>query len=247
MKQFLKVFLFVQFICFSAFAQVDTINSANHSLNLKNLKESSNKYLVYYTDSNYNIKGADIWERSQSFTNFHNKPAVEFRWKWFRRDSLFAQVVNICDRNSLVPLFHKAVYLGKGTIAFDFKDGKMIPSDTVANNAFLKKEPLPLGIPVISWEQDLETYALLPIKRVGQQFDIAFFDPNEKAPSYHRYVVVGHEPLTISNDTQVTCWLLKIDYSPTANAVFWLSEKSGQVLKMKEKFGQNYRFKVLLF
>lgn len=40
----------------------------------------------------------------------------------------------------------------------------MQPSDTVKNNDAIKKGPVKLDIPVISWEQDLETYALLPIK-----------------------------------------------------------------------------------
>ena len=248
MKPIIAIFIITILFNQKSSAQIDTINAQNHSLQISKLKEGTANYLVYFTDSLYNLQGSgDIWKRSIHFGSRNDQPIVEFDWKWFRCDSLLAEVKNICDRKTLAPVFHKAVYPGKGVIAYDFKDATMIPSDTVSNNAVAKKAPLTLTIPVISWEEDLETYPLLPIDKVGQQFDIAFFDPSEKAATYHRYVVTGKEDLQLNEDTKVPCWLLRIDYSKNAYAIFWLTEKSKEVIKMKEYFNGKYRFKVKLF
>ncbi len=232
----------------STTAQIDTINANNHTLQTKKLKPGESSYVVYFTDSLFNLSSSvDIWKRRVHFTTFNNKPVVEFDWAWYRCDSILAQVKNICDRNTLAPIFHKAIYPGKGIIAYNFTDSFMVASDTVSNNAVLKKPKVLLDIPVLSWEQDLETYPLLPINKTGQKFDIAFFDPNEKAPTYHRYEVIGKENLQLNNDTRSSCWLLKIEYSKDAYAVFWLTEKSKDVIKMKEYFNGKYRFKVKLY
>jgi hypothetical protein len=161
MKPILAFFIITILLNQPSSAQVDTINAQNHSLQISKLKEGTTNYLVYFTDSLYNLQGsADIWKRSIHFGSREDQPIVEFDWKWFRCDSLLADVKNICDRNTLAPVFHKAVYPGKGVIAYDFKNGKMIPSDTVANNAVVNKAGVPLDLPVISWEEDLETYPL---------------------------------------------------------------------------------------
>lgn len=248
MKAIFTITIAVFFAAKTTSAQVDTINANNNSLQTSKLKEQVNTYLVYFTDSLFNLKTTgDIWERRVLFTTRNNQPVVVFDWNWYRHDSLLATVKNICNRTTLAPIFHKAVYPGKGIIAYDYKDGFMIPSDTVKNNAVLQKPKVALDFPVISWEEDLETYPLLPINKIGQKFDIAFFDPNENAATYHRYTVIAKEKLELNNDLNVDCWLLKINYSKDSYAIFWLTEKSKEVIKMKEYFNGNYRFKVKLF
>ncbi|MFD2633704.1 hypothetical protein [Pedobacter mendelii] len=156
-------------------AQVDTINAENHKLILNNLKEGKSSYLVYMTDSLESKRTVgDIWERTISFGEKNKNDVVEFGWKWIHNDSLFASIINICDRKTLAPIYHYASYKRRGIFAYDYKNGFMQPADTVKNNEAIKKAPVKLDIPIISWEQDLETYPLLPIKRVGQQFDISF-------------------------------------------------------------------------
>src|SRR5580698_10203230 len=172
----------------SLFAQPDTINAADHKLLVNDLHEGKNVYLVYFTDSLFKRKGSgDIWERSVHFEKRNGQDVVNFYWEWLRGDSLLGTITNICDRKTLAPIFHKAEYKKRGIYSYDFRENEMIADDTVANNQAQKNASVKLNIPVISWEEDLETYPLLPIKKIGQQFDIAFFDPNEKAPSYHRY------------------------------------------------------------
>lgn len=236
----------IALISVSVKAQVDTVNAANHKLQLQNLKAGATDYLVYFVDSASGKRtNGDLWQRKIQFVTFQNQPAVQFTWNWLRADTVFANIVNICDKQTLAPVYRYGNYKGRGIAAFDYHKDEMLPSDTVANNNLgMKKGKTPLTISVISWELDLETYPLLPIKRVGQKFDIAFFDPNEKAPAYHRYEVAGKEELVLNSDVKINCWLLKINYASGSNATFWLAEKSKEVVKMKEYFNGKYRIKV---
>ncbi len=245
MKKILFTLTAVFALCFGAVAQVDTINAKNNKLQLKNLKEGVVNYLVYMSDTSLNKRQVgDIWERKTKFNTLNGRSVVTFDWKWLHADTLLATVVNICDAKTLAPIYHYADYKGRGIIAYDYTEGWMVPTDSVKNNMAIKKGKVQLPIPVISWEQDLETYATLPINKVGQKFDVSFFDPNEKAPSYHRYEVVGKEDLPLNSDVKVKCWVLKINYTADSWAMFWLTEKSKEVIKMKEYFRGKYRFKV---
>jgi len=233
--------LFMNFV----HAQIDTINAANKTLLVSKLKPSKSTYLVYTTDSVENKRNVgDIWERIIRFSKRNSTNVVEFDWKWLHNDSLFAHIVSICDAKTLSPIYHYADYKSRGVYAFDYHDGFMIPSDTIKNNLAKKKGKTKLDLPVISWEEDLELLPLLPIRYTGQKFDIAFFDPNEKMASYHRYEVVGQEKLQLNSDISVKCWLVKIDYAPGSYAQFWLSNFSKEVLKMKEFYNGSYRVKV---
>jgi hypothetical protein len=48
----------------------------------------------------------------------------------------------------------------------------------------------------------------------------------------------------LNADITTKCWLLKINYSKDSYAIFWLTEKSKEVIKMKEYYKGNYRIKV---
>jgi len=225
--------------------QIDTINAKNNKLVMANLKPVKNSYLVYMTDSLETKRTiGDIWERTITFRKQNQQDVVVFDWKWLHNDSLYATIMNVCDRKTLAPIYRYGSYKNKGVMAYNFKEGVMVPSDTVKDNLAIKRGAIRLDIPVISWEQDLETYSLLPITKVGQQFDISFFDPNEKAASYHRYVVIGKEALSLNKDVKINCWLLKINYTNDSYATFWLTEKSKEVIKMKEYYKGKFRVKV---
>lgn len=245
MKTFLLLILIFFAFHNNGVAQVDTIHAKNNKLQLKNLKVGTVDYLVYFVDSATNKRTVgDLWQRKTQLVNFKGQQAIAFTWNWVRHDTLSATVINICDLKTMAPIYRNGNYRGRGVLAYDFKDQLMVPSDTVANNLAIKKGNTALTIPVLSWELDLETYPLLPIKKVGQQFDISFFDPNEKAPTYHRYEVVGKEELQLNSDVKVNCWMLKVNYGRGSHATFWLAEKSKEVVKMKEYFNGKYRFKV---
>ncbi|MDQ8054060.1 MAG: hypothetical protein REI78_13585 [Pedobacter sp.] len=231
-----------------ASAQVDTIHAQNHKLQLQNLKFGKVDYLVYFVDSVTQKRTVgDIWQRKTELATFQGRPTIKFTWDCLRNDTTFMAIVNYCDNKTLAPIYHYANYKGRGVVAFDYRNGMMVPSDTIKNNLGVKKGNTALTIPVISWEQDLETYALLPIKKVGQKFDIAFFDPNEKVPTYHRYEVAGKEDLVLNGDVKIKCWLLTINYGRGSHATFWLTENTKEVVKMKEYFNGKYRIKVRQF
>jgi hypothetical protein len=214
---------------------------------ISDLKEQKTSYLVYFTDSvlKYQTTG-DIWERTTHFSKRNDQDVAEFDWQWFRHDSLLAHIFIICDKKTMAPICSKAEYRN-GIYAFDYRDGKMTGSDTVSNNKARSLPAIPLTIPVISWELDMEMYSLLPVRRIGQVFEIAFFDPSEKQTTYHRYTITGKENLKLNNDTTVPCWTLKINYDEKNYAVFWLTEKMKEVIKMKEYYNGSYRFKIRLF
>lgn len=245
MKRKLPLALLLLVLSIGVNAQVDTINAKNNKLLRQNLKEGTSNYLVYMTDSLLAKRSiGDIWKRTTKFTTFHQQPVIEFKWEWLHADTVLANIINICDGKTLAPIYRYGNYKGRGIFAYDYKDGFMLPTDTVKNNMAIKKGKVQLSIPIISWELDLETYALLPIKKVGQKFDISFFDPNEVKPSYHRYEVVGRENLVLNSEVKVKCWLLKINYTPDSYATFWLTEKNKEVVKMQEYFKGKYRIKV---
>jgi hypothetical protein len=232
-------------LVFVANAQVDTINAANNKLQLKNLREGKSIYAVYMSDTLLNKRNVGgIWERTTTLKTLNNKSVIEFKWRNLFGDTLHSTITNICDAKTLAPIYHFTDNKSRGVKAYNFIDGFMVPTDSVKNNKAIERGKVALSIPIISWELDLETYPLLPIKKVGQKFDISFFDPNEKEPKYHRYEVIGKEDLQLNNDTKVKCWLLKINYTKDSYATFWLTEKSKDVIKMQEYYKGGYRFKV---
>ncbi|KAF0139971.1 MAG: hypothetical protein FD122_2872 [Stygiobacter sp.] len=254
---FLAIFTFFLAVV-NAQSKVDTINSSNNELLTSKLTEFSKEYLVYRADSTKSRKNiGDIWKREAKFSKFNNKEAVEFTWKWFTKDgALYKTVTNICDRKTLAPLHHLAVTnkigdprydRSAGTKSFGYSKDEMYPDKNVADNSVLGSNPVKLNIPILSWEIDLETLPLLPIKKVGQKFAVSFFDPSEKEAGYHLYEVTGKGKLKLNNDTQINCWLLKINYDEKNYALFWLSEKSGEVIKMEEQYNSVFRFKVLQY
>jgi hypothetical protein len=66
------------------------------------------------------------------------------------------------------------------------------------------------------------------------------------APAYYNYTVSGSETIKGTDGKMTDCWLLKINYTETSWAIFWISKKTKEVLKMQEYFNGNYRYKVKL-
>ena len=256
-----KIFLTLILVNLSplyAQTDIDTINSINNKLIVSSIKESKKEYLVYLTDKNKNRKNiGDIWKRTTKFSNLNGKENIEFGWEWYIKDGiLYKTVTNLCDAKTLAPIYHKAVYNTTGDSrydrelgikAYDFIDNKMMPSDSVKDNIVAGKESVNLDIPTLSWELDLETFELLPIKSVGQKFAISFFDPSENKPDYHLYEVTGKELLKLNLDTVIECWILCIKYDESNYAKFWLTQNSHEVIKMEEYFNGFFRIKELLF
>lgn len=253
----LSAFIFIG-IFLSAQQKTEIINAENGKLLVSDLKEGTKDYIVYFTDSTKQKRSnGDLWRRITKFKKMNGKDVIEFTWQAYVNGKLYSETKNISDRKTLAPVFHKTVFkkIGderydkwEGVEAYDFTSKKMVPTDSIANNNAKKLGEKTISIPIINWEQDLETYPLLPIKKVGQVFDIAFFDPNEKETKYHRYEVIGKENLKLNEETAVPCWILmNNEGKKDSYSKFWLSEKTKEVLKMEELFRGRYRFKVLQY
>lgn len=219
---------------------IDTINSQNYRLDTSLLKDANNTYLVYFTDSTKTNKigPENLWERSVKKGKYDSKDVYKFEWKWITNNEVVKQTSNICDALTLAPISHSSIdKTPNGNIvkAYKFENGFMIKDKNEINNSVNDDFKLKINIPVLNWELDIETYPLLPIKMVGQIFEISFFDVNQHEPKYQRYEVIGEETLRIPNDKKMSCWLLKINYDDKNSAIFWLSKKNGEMIKCEEK------------
>ena len=230
-------------------AQVDTINTANHKLNTSIMKEGKSSYAVYFEDSLGNrISSADIWDRTIHFsTNAEGKSIYQFEWNWYKKDTLIAHVVATGDRTTLEPLTHKAEYVRRPSLSFAFANNMVsVPADaqrTAADSAF----KVLLAPPAFEFPMDLEIFPLLPFKKTGQQFAIAFYEPGTKNSDYYRLTVTGKDNLLLPGGPKVPCWVLRIDYAPGSYASFWITDQTKEVVKMQEYYKGRYRYKVKLY
>lgn len=242
--------LLVLLISSLAQAQVDTINTATLKLNLAAFKDSKRSYAVFFEDSTgKRLTSADIWDRTIRLSQTPSGQKIyEFDWKWFQKDSLLGHVTATGQLPSLAPFAHKADYAKRGKLSTIFSGNNVtvsMPSRKTGKDTTFN---VTLKQPAFEFPMDLEILPLLPIKKVGQQFAVAFYEPGTPAASYYRLTVTGKEDLPVGGSTKINCWLLKIDYGrPDAHATFWISDQSREVVKMREYFRGRYRYKVKLF
>ena len=148
------------------------------------------------------------------------------------------------NATDFAPIYHYTK-MTRGIEAFDFHSDKLIGSDSITNNS--KKDfNLALKKPFLNWELDMETFPLLDLKE-GKRFAINFYHPGGKGePKLYEYKVVGSEVLKTIESGNVDCWKLRIDYDEKTWAIFYISKKGREMLKMEEDFGTGVRYKVKL-
>jgi hypothetical protein len=228
-------------------AQVDTIRLTQNDLVTSALKEGLHQYLVYFENPKKGrITGSFVWNRQVNFKIHNGSDVIEITQHWFGSDTTSNRYVySISLRKNFAPLYHYTKS-SRGIEAFDFEERKITGSDTVNGNAKKDLEVF-LPQPTLNWEDDLEIFSTLPIKKVGQRFIMNFYHPGGRsAPAYYEYAVTGSEKIKTIEDRTIDCWQLKINYGPQGWAIFWIGKKSHEVLKMQEFFGTGYRYKVRL-
>lgn len=224
---------------------LDTVTTQNNKILVKNITPIKHSYAVFFTDSTgKRITSADIWDREIRRTkNSMGKDVVEFEWSWWRKDSLLLQTKGICAYPSLELLeYSKAPTLSvkneNGTLSV--KTQTRAKTDTAFSTSFDGK--------AFTFPMDLEIFGLLPMKSVGQKFSVPFYEPGSPSHKYYTCTVVGKERLVLQENVGIECWMLQIDYGQFgAYATFWISQNSGEVLKMQEFFRGMYRYKIKLF
>lgn len=226
-------------------AQIDTINILKNDLITSNLKPGLHQYLVYFENpAKKRIGNSSIWNRQVNFKNVNGRDVIEVEQFWYMTDTLFNRYVySLSDKKTFAPIFHKTKGRN-GVEAFDFDQQTISGSDSVENNT--KKDlDVPQTVKTLNWELDLEIFSTLPIKKEGQRFVINFYHPGGRTnPKYYEYAIIGSEKLAAVNETSVDCWKMKINYTETDWAIFWISKKSKEILKMQEQFRGGYRYKV---
>lgn len=242
----LNTIIILLLVSFSVKAQVDTVYNLNSKLIKKYLKPSSNQYLVFIQrKGDPRQTYTYIWSRDVKFVNKKGKDLVEIEQKWYASDTTRNRYVySLMNANDFSPVYHYTT-LNKSIEAFDFYDDKIKGSDSIASNT--KKDfNLALVHPMLNWELDLETFPLLDLK-AGKRFAINFYHPGAKGePKLYEYKVVGEENLGVIEGGTVACWKLRIDYSEKSWAIFYISKKGREVLRMDEDFGGGVRYKVKL-
>lgn len=231
---------------FALSAQVDTIYQLDSKLIKKHLKPSSNQYLVFIQrKGDPRQTYTYIWSRDVKFANKNGKELIEIDQKWYASDTARVRYVySVMNANDFSPVYHYTK-MGKSIEAYDFYPDKINGSDSVDNNA--KKDfELALKKPMLNWELDLETFPLLDLKS-GKRFAINFYHPGGKTePKLYEYRVIGEENITVLSGETVSCWKLRIDYDAKSFAIFYISKKGREVLRMDEDFGGGVRYKVRL-
>lgn len=229
-----------------SFAQTDTLYQLDSKLIKKYLKPSSNQYLVFIQRKGDPRQAFTyIWSRDVKFVNKNGKELIAIDQKWYASDTARVRYVySLMNANDFSPFYHYTK-MGKSVEAYDFYSDRIKGSDSVANNS--KKDfTLALDHPQLNWELDLETFPLLDLK-AGKSFAINFYHPGGKTePKIYVYKVVGEETLNVIEGASVPCWKLRIDYDARSYAIFYISKKGREVLRMDEDFGGGVRYKVKL-
>ncbi|HEY9045754.1 MAG TPA: hypothetical protein VIN08_07645 [Ohtaekwangia sp.] len=232
----------------SAVAQVDTINTKNLKLNMAAFREGKSSYAVFFEDSlGRRLGSAALWDRSVRISQQAGKKIYHFDWNWYQKDSLMAHVEATGELPSLTPLTHYASYKKRGKFTYSFRNNVVTIPDSSRHTKRDSTFSVTLNPPAFEFPMDLEIFPLLPFKKIGQKFAIAFYEPGTPKSDYYLLTVTGKEDLALNNSVKVPCWLLRIDYAPGAYATFWIADKSREVLKMREYFRGRYRTKVRLY
>lgn len=243
MKKLCLVFLLLPLF---ANAQSDTIYHLDSKLIRKYLKPSSNQYLVFIQ------RKADprqaftfVWRRDVRFIRNNGADLIEIDERWYGSDTTRVRTAySLVTSDGFLPVYHRTK-MNRVVEAYDFYPDKIKGSDSVSNNS--KKDfLLALKEPSLNWELDLETFPLLDLK-TGKSFAISFYHPGGRTePKLYVYTVVGEENLSVIEGGSVPCWKLRIDYDARSYAIFYISKKGREVLRMDEDFGGGVRYKVKL-
>jgi hypothetical protein len=250
MKTVLKI-ASILFCATTVAAQTDTITTDNLKLNMNALKSQKSTYVVFFVDSagnRLNSNSGELWDRNlQIRESSANQKQYLFSWKMFRKDSLFLDMKATGLVPSFKPLTHDADYFKRGKKVYTFNDNVVTVPDknklTLQDSSFrFEVNPHAFEFPM-----DLEIFELLPFKKVNQAFVIAFYEPGSKKSKYYNYQVVAKEDLVLPGGQKVLTWLLKTEYGKDSYAIFWISDKTREVLKMKERYRTIFRYKVKLY
>jgi hypothetical protein len=162
-------------------------------------------------------------------------------------DSLRMSVTATGEMPSLKPLSHYVYSPSRGVRHYVFNNGVVTVPDSSKRTQKDSTLRVEVKLPAFEFPMDLEIFGLVPFKKTGEQFAIAFYEPGSPKANYYTLTATGKEELPVSGGSMVKCWILRIDYAADSYATFWISDKTREVVKMKEYFRGRYRYKVRLY
>ncbi|RYY96183.1 MAG: hypothetical protein EOO11_14130 [Chitinophagaceae bacterium] len=241
--------LFLLLACAGAArAQVDSFDTRRGGLNIAALRDGKASFAIYWEDSlGRRLGSADIWDRSIALADSGGQRRYRFSWQVWRKDTLVADVRSTGTLPALQPLRHEGDWRGRGAFAYAFADTVVTVPEGYRRNARDSAFRVVLDPPGFAFPMDLELFPLLPFRKEGQRFAMAFYEPGSPKSAYYPLTVAGTEELQVPGGGSVRCWLLRIDYAPGSYATFWISDKGREVLKMREYFRGRYRVKLRLY
>ncbi len=219
--------------------EYDTIDLRNNRLKLLQLPKENVRYCIYNVTPKGKMVNTLIWEREIVMTG-NNRFSVKQRW-------LFTDTTQnrLFDARTLRPFFQMAEK-NKRIDAFNFSESEIKRADSISGNFVSEDFEVRTDVMPYNWETDFMVFSSLPFKP-GRDFVIRFYHPgSRRAPDYYHYKFVGSEKLKSITGQPVTCWKIRIDYSETSWAEFWIDKKTHHVVLSRDFINGGYRYKVLL-
>jgi len=212
------------------------------------IETGTRQYLVYFKEKDTGVtKMISVWNRTTSIIKRGGEQLIETKQTWASDDARFIRELYSLNRlDTFAPVAHRTKHgPDKITKAYLFSSDQVTADSSIEANS-LQDFSMAANANMLNWELDMETFALLPLGP-GKSFALNFYHPGSKTPPKdYIYKVVGSETLMDFEGNRFDCWLLKIDYNDKDHGIFWLSKKSGQMLKMEESWGNLLKYKVRL-
>lgn len=249
-----NLFTYLLIIMFAhvGFGQTDTIVINASRLSISNLKEGTSQYLVYFKKGEKspasNMQLCNIEIRKEVF---EGERVLTIYQKWDFQDTIAHTAKSVSKLGDFKPLYHESWWKVRGKQTFDVINQKLFFDDvevTSSESESKRKSVLHSFSSsenqyFLNWHLDLEVFSMLPYRK-NAVFLIPFYEFGYDIPRNIAYSVVDESSLVFGGKT-IKCWILR--HKDEGNEeLYWISKKTHEVLKMEQKFGETYRYKLKL-
>jgi len=231
----MKLALLLLLISAESMAQCDTVNIERGNLLTKLLKPRKSTYLVTSANAKTGaVTQISLWNRETLLEKRGGRDVVVVKQMRYYADTVNNKFVyTVSDRSNLRTIYDYTKRLRSGVEAFNYLPDRIVGADTVKHNA---KAGFAVGVSdfPFCFEMDLETLALLPIKKAGQKLAINFYHPGgETPPQYYPVEVVREEDFLGPNGVKIKCWKIKLQYDSESFDYSWISKEGRELLKLE--------------
>ncbi|BFG70636.1 hypothetical protein KACHI17_15170 [Sediminibacterium sp. KACHI17] len=250
MKYFSRLFLLV-LLCTNGLAQkADTIIVGPKDIDTKKIRLGKHYWINYSSNGKDSIKRNLIsWEMVIEPVLYQQQSAFSIRQFVTGRDTVMMFTHTICDGRTFATRQHKSSSNFSSSLDMDFDqktysiNGKSITSEDTARSNQIRWRRFDSSASkyALNWNIDLAILPMLSYK-ANRTFLINFFEPGA-APFLQAYTVIGTGFLISYDQKETECWVLQRKSSFSLQT-FYVSKKTGDVLKMEEEFRGTKRYKV---